>query len=345
MAAAVPEKLMGTAPFAAAGRDVTRTEERRMAEIDVTRTGTAWGERTGFRLSWGAVFAGFVVATALQMVLTTLGAAIGLTAFDPGQGDSAAGLGIGAALWFAVTALASMFVGGMTTGRLAGVLTRGDGMLHGVIMWSLSLLLALYIGSVGLGSLLGGVTSLVTRTTSAAVGGVAGATGSVAGEVIRQQGSDGERELDFDALQREVLTTLEQTGNPGLSPDSLARDARRADSAATQGTASNEEVAREIGDLLRQRRGEVGREELVNVIAARTGRSRAESEQIADRVQAGVQSARGRLSQVVDQAQEKAGEAAGQAANVTSKGLWGALLLMGLSVTAAALGAARTAPE
>lgn len=316
-----------------------------MAEIGVARTGTATAERTGFRLSWGAVFAGFVVATALQMVLTTLGAAIGFAAFDPGQGDSAAGLGIGAAAWFAVTAVVSMFVGGMTTGRMAGVLTRPDGMIHGVILWSLSLLLALYIGSMGLGRLLGGVTSLVAGTTSAAVGGVAGATGSVAGEVIRQQGSDGERELDFDALQREVLATLEQTGNPALSSDTLRRDAQRVDSAATEGGASNQAVAQEIGDLLRQRRGEVGREELVNVIAARTGRDRAEAERIADRVQTGVQSARSELSQAVDQVQEKAGAAAGQAANATSKGLWGALLLMGLSVAAAAFGAARTAPE
>jgi hypothetical protein len=115
-----------------------------MAEIDVTRPRRddrdVLVERTGFRLSWGGIFAGFVVATALQMVFSTLGAAIGLTAFDPGQGDSARSLGIGVLVWFAVSAIISMWVGGTTTGRLAGVLTRGDGMLHGIVMWSLSLL-------------------------------------------------------------------------------------------------------------------------------------------------------------------------------------------------------------
>lgn len=317
-----------------------------MAEIDVQRRVRADEyERTGFRLSWGAVFAGFVVATALQMVLSTLGAAIGLVAFDPGQGDSGSGLGIGAAVWFAVTALVSMFIGGMTTGRLAGILTRGDGMIHGVIMWSLSLLLALYMGSVGLGRVLGGATSLLTSATSAAVGGVTSAAGSVGSEVIRQQSNDGERELDFDALQREVETTLEQTGNPALSADSLGNQAQAAGQTATQTSASNQQVAREVGDLLRSRAGQVDREELVNVIAARTGRSPEESGRIADRVQSSVQSARGQLSQAAGQVQEKAGEAAGQAANVTSKALWGALLLMGLSVAAAAFGAARTARE
>lgn len=318
-----------------------------MAEIDVTRRGAATGahidplvERTGFRLSWGGIFAGFVIATALQMVLTTLGAAIGLAAFDPGQGDSASSLGIGAAIWFAVTAMISMFVGGMTAGRLAGVLTRGDGMLHGVVMWGLSLLLAIYLGSTGVGRLLGGVTSFLGQTASSAVGGAASGAGQVGAAVF-----NGEREIDFNALQREIETTLQQTGNPALSPDSVRADAQQAQNQATQSGASNEQVAREIGDMVRQRGGEVGRDEIVNVISARTGKSRAESEQIADRVQSAVSSARGQLSQTAGQVQEKAGQVAGDAANLGAKAAWGALLVMGLSVAAAAFGAGSTARE
>lgn len=321
-----------------------------MADIGVTRRDTATGsqlepvvERTGFRLSWGAIFAGFVIATALQMVLTTLGAAIGLAAFDPGEGDSASGLGIGAAIWFALTAMVSMFVGGQTAGRLAGILTRGDGMLHGVVMWGLSLLLAIYLGSTGVGRVLGGVTGFLGQTASSAVGGAASGAGQVGAAVINQQSNDGERELDFDALQREIETTLQQTGNPALSPDSVQADAQQAENQATQTGASNQQVAREIGDLVRQRRGEVGRDEIVNVIAARTGKSRAESEQIAERVQGAVSTARGQLSQTAGQVQEKAGQVAGDAANLGAKAAWGALLVMGLSVAAAAFGAGSTA--
>jgi ElaB/YqjD/DUF883 family membrane-anchored ribosome-binding protein len=279
------------------------------------------------------------------MVLSTLGAAIGFAAFDPGQGDSASGLGIGAAIWFALTAISTMFIGGMTTGRLAGVLTRGDGMLHGVVMWSLSTLLAIYLISSGATRILGGVTSLLGQTTAAAVGGVTSGAGQVGAAVINQQSNDGERELDFNAIQREIETTLEQTGNPALSPDSLSADANRAENRTTQSGASNQQVAREVGDLLRSRAGQVDREEMVNVIAARTGKSRAEAEQIADRVQSAVGSARTQVSQAVDTLQQRAGQVAGEAANTASKAAWGALLLMGLSVAAAAFGAGRTARE
>lgn len=233
-----------------------------MAEIDVTRTRAADPviEHTGFRLSWGAIFAGFVVATALQMVLTTLGAAIGLAAFDPGQGDSATGLGIGAAVWFALTAIISMFIGGMTTGRMAGILTRGDGMIHGVVMWGVSLLLALYLGSVGVGRVLGGVTGFVSQTASSAVGGAVSGAGAAGGAAAAQGGVN-------------VSESQQQQA---------------------------EQAAQNAGQQIQQQAGQVS---------------------------------------------AQAGEVAGDAANVAAKGAWGALLLMGLSVAAAAFGAGSKARE
>ena len=67
--------------------------------------------RTAFRLSWGAVFAGLVVATVLQIVLTLLGTAVGLAAWDPGE--SARGLGLGAGIWAIFSILISLFMGGL----------------------------------------------------------------------------------------------------------------------------------------------------------------------------------------------------------------------------------------
>ena len=42
-------------------------------------------EYTGFRLSWGAIVAGMVVATALHLVMALLGLAIGLDVWEPGD--------------------------------------------------------------------------------------------------------------------------------------------------------------------------------------------------------------------------------------------------------------------
>jgi hypothetical protein len=143
-----------------------------MAEIDVTRRGTAEHiiEHPTFRLSWGAVFAGLVVALALQSVLTLLGTAVGLTAADDAEGRT---LGIGAGIWLIVSVLISLYVGGLVTGRLAGVLTRGDGALHGILMWGLSTVLALYFLASGVGSLLGGALQAASSGAAATAGAVA----------------------------------------------------------------------------------------------------------------------------------------------------------------------------
>lgn len=150
-----------------------------MSEIEITRRGDGEPvvEHTGFRLSWGAVFAGLVVAMALQILFSLLGAAIGLSAVSPDA--SAKGVGIGAAIWLIVTALISLYVGGLVVGRMAGILTRGDGAIHGFIMWGLYTILALGLLTRGIGSLVGGALQVAT-TAATATAGAAGRGGQPA---------------------------------------------------------------------------------------------------------------------------------------------------------------------
>jgi hypothetical protein len=119
------------------------------------------------RISWGAVFAGLVIATALQVVLTVLGAAIGLTALD--GPDSGRAFGIGTAIWALLVPLVTLFVGGMTAGRLANVRDRVDGFLHGALVWGTSLLLATYLLGTGASRILGGTLNLAGNITGSAV--------------------------------------------------------------------------------------------------------------------------------------------------------------------------------
>lgn len=313
-----------------------------MAEIDVKRNRGEAGvvlERTGFRLSWGAIFAGFVIATALQMTLSLAGVAVGLAAFDPGQGDSAGSLGIGVAIWFALTAIVSLFVGGLTTGRLAGVLTRGDGRLHGIVVWALSTLLAVYFASIGMGRVLGGVFNFATRTATAVVGSTVGAVGSLGTAAVNNAGA-----VDLQALQQQISTALEQTGDPALQPDSLREQVQATRGQATSGV-SNPELARELAERVRSTAGQVDREDLVNLITARTGMSRPEADRLATRVQSAAASASAQVSSTARNVADQAGQAAGDAANAASKAAWAALLVMGLSLLAALWGAGVTAPE
>lgn len=126
------------------------------------------------RVSWGAVFAGLVIATALQVVFTVLGAAVGLSALD--GPDSGRAFGIGAGIWALLVPLVTLFVGGLTAGRLANIRDRADGFMHGALVWGLSLLLATYLLGTGASRVLGGTLDLAGNLTGSAIS----AAGSVA---------------------------------------------------------------------------------------------------------------------------------------------------------------------
>lgn len=155
-----------------------------MADIDIKRN-EPLVDIVGFRLSWGAIFAGFVVATVTQIVLSILGLAIGFSTWDP-RTEGLGGYGIGTAIWVIATAIVSLFLGGLVLGRLAGILKRGDGVLHGIVLWGLSALLAVWMVANGVGSLVGTTFGTLTRTTAAVVGGAVNATGAVGAAVANR---------------------------------------------------------------------------------------------------------------------------------------------------------------
>jgi hypothetical protein len=126
------------------------------------------------RVSWGAIFAGVVIAIAVQLVLGILGAGIGLTMVDPVDGTTpgAAGFGIGAGLWWLLTTIIALGAGGFAATRAAGVHARFDALVHGLVVWGVTLILTLYLLTTVVGGIIGGAF----RT----VGAVAGAAGSTA---------------------------------------------------------------------------------------------------------------------------------------------------------------------
>lgn len=114
------------------------------------------------RVSWGSIFAGTIVALVVQIVLTLLGLSIGLGVMSQTPGTSAAGgVGIGAAIWLVVSTLISLYIGGYVAARLAGVPTRPDGVLNGVVVWALATLLSLYLATSAVGTAVSGVASIL----------------------------------------------------------------------------------------------------------------------------------------------------------------------------------------
>ena len=110
-------------------------------------------------VSWRAILAGIVVAIATEVLLTLLGFAVGLSAFEP-RADLARGIGIGLGIWMILTAVASVFAGAYFGSRVAGDPWKGDGVAHGVMVWAGFLLIGLSVISSGVGRLLSGAGSL-----------------------------------------------------------------------------------------------------------------------------------------------------------------------------------------
>lgn len=129
----------------------------------------------GRRASWGAIFAGVVIAIAVQLVLGFLGTGIGMSMIDPTDGSTpgAAGFGIGAGIYWLITTVIALGAGGYVAARMSGVTERFDALVHGLVVWGVTLILTLYLLTSAIGGIIGGAF----RT----VGAVAGAAGSTVG--------------------------------------------------------------------------------------------------------------------------------------------------------------------
>ena len=305
------------------------------------------------RISWGAVFAGAVLALVIQLSLSLLGLGIGLGTIDPLQEQNPmSGIGIGAGIWWLVSSLASMYVGATVASRLAGIPRRTDGLLHGLLTWSVVTLLTFYLLTTAVGRIIGGVTGVAGRALTGMGKGIA-AVAPEAGEMIK--GELKERGIDTNDLKREARKLLRQTGKAELNPDKLERDAkaagRDAKAEASQSAANPQEADDnfdELIDRLTSKAENIGdaadRDAAVNVVMKRTGKSRAESEQIVDNWITTAKQARAKLAEGKVKAEAAAREAGDKAAEGLSKAALLMALGLGLSAAVAAYGGRRAAP-
>ena len=110
-----------------------------MADIVATREGAV---NRGFaRVSWGAIFAGAVTTIALGILLLSLGAAVGATAFDPGRGQFGFGSttgGVVASIWALLSIVIATFLGAWVASRASAVDAKSEAGLQGLFVWALS---------------------------------------------------------------------------------------------------------------------------------------------------------------------------------------------------------------
>jgi hypothetical protein len=252
------------------------------------------------KVSWGAIFAGVVVALVVQVLLTMLGVGIGVATLDPGTGDNPAAstFSITAGIWYAVSGIIAAFAGGYVAARMSGRTVPTTGALHGLTTWAFTTLLVLYLLSTAIGSIVGGAFS-----------GLASALGGL-GETVAQTAAPAIATSDpLDAIERQVRAT-------GNDPEALNTAAVNAIGALLVGDEAGTDQAREdAAQALARARG-------IPVDQARQQVTQIEQQ----------------YRQTVDQAQQTATEAADTAASVVSTSALLAFVALVLGAIAGWLG-------
>ena len=171
------------------------------------------------RIRWGPILAGTFAALTALAVLSTLGTAIGLSAYDPGQ-DDPRNFARAGGIWGVLSLIVAFAFGGWLTARAAAVKGRHNGMLNGFMVAGFGIPLMLFM----LGSLASSVGQSAAQVADDAQ--------------ARHSQSDGAMTA---SAQIGGSNDANSSGSGGVGTNPTARmpnseDARRAGSRAAWGT-------------------------------------------------------------------------------------------------------------
>jgi hypothetical protein len=274
-----------------------------------TTSSISGGSHTHRRISWAAIFGGVIIVVALQILLAMLGAGIGLGVVNANavSTQAAGSLGIGAGIWWIVSACIALLIGSYVSAWLAGVEIRFDGVLHGLITWGIATLLLIWLLTSAIGGVIGGGFSALGSVSSAAGSGV-----SEAAKPLAQAAG-----VSPDMLQQQAQAYLQPINqDPAtMSP----QDAQKA-------IASNLTAYAEGGA-----EAPTAKERIVTIMAAQMKISHDDATKRFDDAQA-------KLNQAKDKAMQTAKDTADASAAAASKASFAAFGMLLLGAIAASIG-------
>jgi hypothetical protein len=262
--------------------------------IPASSTAVLPEESSRSAVSWGAIFAGAVAATALTSVLILVGSGLGLTMISPwsSEGVTATTFAVSTAVWLVLVQWLSSAFGGYITGRLrtkwVGVHTDEvffRDTAHGLLAWAVATLLV--AGALG---------SAVSSTISTIGSGVQTAT-LAAGATAATAAASGD-EGGSTAGSGNALT--------GYFVDSLLRpaDPRTPANSASTGDATAEVSRILVNSAANGEMSEGDKTYLGQLVAARTGLSEADATARVDSVLQSIEDAKVKAQEAADTARK-----------------------------------------
>lgn len=240
--------------------------------MEVERTVQQWSVGSS-RVKWSAVFAGWAVGLATQMMLTLLGLAIGAWSVDLRDAQPTDGIPLGTGIWTGISMLISAFVGGFITARSSGSYLKSDGLYHGAVVWGVNWLIFAWLTTTAMAYLVGGLFTALGTTVQAMSRGV----GEVAAAAVSQ--APGGISISTDELKKQVESVLQSTGKKELQPAELRKDADRLKSDA-KGGQSPEQITDAALTEVQQKLAALDRDAAVNVMVNKLGMTDAQARQL-----------------------------------------------------------------
>lgn len=174
------------------------------------------------RISWAAIFAGALTAIIIAFMLNMLGLGIGLTSINPmSEENTLDGLGTGTIIWWALSNLVALFVGGLIAGRMSGFPSNKDGGLHGFLAWALFTLVSVWL----LTATVGGILSGVSNTFSSLLGG--SDTKDLAEQIANAKETGKESTMtSFEGIKEQALKLVNQAESTGMVSDDASSETK-----------------------------------------------------------------------------------------------------------------------
>jgi hypothetical protein len=221
------------------------------------------GDHHGY-VDWAAIVGGAVFASAISLLFLSFGTALGLslTSVRTGTGASLAAFMVAAALWLMWVEVSGFFAGGYLAGRLRRRVHDAtedesdvrDGS-HGLIVWSLGMLLGAFLAFSGVSAVLSSSSAVVGAGASATAAAIKGSSELLIDRALRPmavtaQSPDPRPEITRILANATVAGTFDKTdhdylvsalsGRLGLTPEDAGK---RVDQLWQQAQQAKQEVA------------------------------------------------------------------------------------------------------
>lgn len=296
-------------------------------------------------ISWRAILAGVVCILSIVFLLNLLGLVFGFGTIEPAEeSNPMSGVGTGSLIWWIVSNLIALFVGGYVAARVGVSFYNKSGMIQGIMTWALYTFISAWLLTSAVGSIISGVGNTI--------GSVLSGSGQEQSQQKQQQAEQQQSQqlnLSLEQVKSQFYSLLEDTDKQALDPDRLENKVNEVTNEA-QNTAQSaakrpgqidakvEQIFNNAKDEFQGTFEALDKEALVNVLTERTNMSEAEAERAVENYVSQYENLRQQSEQFLQNVKQQAQETAGNITQAIADAALYLFIALVIGLIVAALG-------